>query len=161
MEIGAGESGELTHAVGYSGFDDPQLGYCSDVVSDQYSSQNNWYIDSCENGGGSSGGPWLQNMDKSTGIGNVIAVVSWGWNSGPGQAGAKLVGAGNSFLPCVFDKAETEGDPGTDGFLVDFTNQVCSVDTPPPCGSAGSACTSGSDCCSGSCRGRRGRKTCR
>jgi len=34
-------------------------------------------------------------------------------------------------------------------------------DCPPPCGAAGSSCTVNSQCCSNSCKGKPGRKTCR
>ena len=54
--------------------------------------------------GGSSGGPWSQPFNVSTGNGPIISVNSWGYTGSPGMAGPKLAGTSAS---CVFDVARS------------------------------------------------------
>jgi len=37
----------------------------------------------------------------------------------------------------------------------------CAADPACSCGSKGTSCVDGSECCSGSCKGKRGAKTCK
>ena len=78
----------------------------------------NWWLPSCGLSGGSSGGPWVQPMDTSTGRGPIISVNSWGYTNSPGMAGPKLVGTS---AECVYNEAKgtdflagstTDGDAG-------------------------------------------------
>ena len=98
--IGAGP--DFTHALGYSYSDDPNLMYCAQDLTTE--GAVNWWLPSCELSGGSSGGPWLQPINTSTGSGSIISVNSWGYTNQPGMAGPKLVGTSAS---CVFTMAKT------------------------------------------------------
>ncbi len=103
---------DFTHAFGYSYSEDPNFMYCAEDLSVELNSGYNtdWWLGNCGLTGGSSGGAWVQPMDKSTGSGPIISVNSWGyvWNGQelPGMAGPKLY-EGVSTASCVFDKAKT------------------------------------------------------
>lgn len=100
---------DFTHALGYSYSEDPNLMYCAEDMTTE--GAVNWWLPSCLLSGGSSGGPWIQPM--STGSGNIISVNSWGYTSGPGMAGPKLVGTSAS---CVFATAKTGSPPNSAPF---------------------------------------------
>ncbi|NVK43354.1 MAG: hypothetical protein HWE39_19095 [Oceanospirillaceae bacterium] len=101
---GAG-SPDFTHALGYSYSDDPNFMYCAEDMTTE--GTDNWWLPSCGLSGGSSGGPWVQPMDTSTGSGAVISVNSWGYTTSPGMAGPKLAGTSAS---CVFEEAKMNLD---------------------------------------------------
>ena len=94
--------GNLTHALGYSYAVDPQFMYCADPMENMDAA--NWWLPNCGLTGGSSGGPWSQPFDVSTGNGPIISVNSWGFTGSPGMAGPKLAGTSAS---CVFDVAKS------------------------------------------------------
>ena len=91
----------LSHALGYSYSRDPQFMYCADKLG-QASTVNYW-LGKCGLSGGSSGGPWSQPFNTTTGNGPIISVNSWGYTNQPGMAGPKLAGTSAS---CVFGVAK-------------------------------------------------------
>ncbi len=104
----------LTDALGYSYDVDPQFMYCADTL--QSLNSDNWWLGDCGLSGGSSGGPWVQPMNTSTGNGPIMSVNSWGYTNQPGMAGPKLSGTSAS---CVFSTAKSsafgnfaDGDAG-------------------------------------------------
>src|SRR4029453_13922909 len=94
--------GTLTHGLGYSYSDDPNFMYCADGLTQE--SAANWWLGNCGLSGGSSGGPWVQPMNTSTGNGPIMSVNSWGYTGQPGMAGPKLAGTSAS---CVFAVAKS------------------------------------------------------
>lgn len=104
---------DFTHALGYSYSDDPNFMYCAEDMTTE--GAVNLWLASCELSGGSSGGPWAQPMDSSSGIGTIISVNSWGYTTSAGMAGPKLTG--NS-AQCLFTEAKSlsfASVPNTDG----------------------------------------------
>lgn len=104
----------LGHALGYSYSEDPKFMYCADNLTTEGAA--NWWLPNCGLSGGSSGGPWVQPFNLSTGNGPVISVNSWGYSNQPGMAGPKLSGTSAS---CVFAVAQSaalgtwpDGDAG-------------------------------------------------
>lgn len=91
----------LTHALGYSYSMDPQFMYCADALTQE--SAVNWWLGNCGLTGGSSGGPWVQPMNTSTGNGPIMSVNSWGYTNQAGMAGPKLSGTSAA---CVFSVAK-------------------------------------------------------
>jgi hypothetical protein len=83
-------SPDFTYALGYSYSADPNFMYCSENMATN--GAVNWWLPSCALTGGSSGGPWVQPMDTSSGTGPIISVNSWGYINQPGMAGPMLVG---------------------------------------------------------------------
>ncbi|MET0166324.1 MAG: hypothetical protein ABW318_15130 [Vicinamibacterales bacterium] len=92
----------LTHALGYSYDVDPQFMYCADIIESL--DADDWWLDNCGLTGGSSGGPWVQPMNTTTGDGPIISVNSWGYTNQSGMAGPKLSGTSAS---CVFAAAKS------------------------------------------------------
>jgi hypothetical protein len=101
------DSGDFTHALGYSYSEDPNFMYCAEDMTTE--GTVNWWLPNCGLSGGSSGGPWVQPMNTSTGSGSIISVNSWGYTNEPGMAGPKLSGTSAS---CVFSEAKTAPGPG-------------------------------------------------
>ena len=101
VSFAAPSTGTLTHALGYSYDVDPQFMYCADPVENMDAA--NWWLPNCGLSGGSSGGPWSQTFDVSTGNGPIMSVNSWGYTNQPGMAGPKLSGTSAS---CVFARAK-------------------------------------------------------
>ena len=95
-------SPDWTHALGYSYSEDPFFMYSAEDMTTE--GTDNWWLPSSGLSGGSSGGPWIQPMDEATGLGPLISVNSWGYNTSPGMAGPKLSGTTAS---CVFDAAKS------------------------------------------------------
>lgn len=106
---------DFTHALGYSYNEDPKLMFCAEDMTTE--GAVNWWLPSCGLSGGSSGGPWVQPMNESTGIGPVISLNSWGYLGAPGMAGPKL-NDGDSTASCLFATAEGTGLGGSydDGY---------------------------------------------
>ena len=76
--------------------------YCADDLTTE--GAENWWIPVCGLSGGSSGGPWVQNMDILSGSGAIISINSWGYTDGtPGMAGPKLSG---TTAACLFGEAK-------------------------------------------------------
>ena len=100
---GAGTS-DFTHALGYSLSEDPKLMYCAEDMTTE--GAVNWWLPSCLLSGGSSGGPWLQPL--TSGAGPIISLNSWGYTTGPGMAGPKLVGTSAA---CIFAAARNTALP--------------------------------------------------
>lgn len=98
--VSGSDSSDFTFALGYSYSDDPNLMYCAEDMTRE--GLVNWWLPNCGLSGGSSGGPWIQSMDRSTGSGPVISVNSWGYTDSPGMAGPKLFGTS---AECVYDEA--------------------------------------------------------
>jgi len=94
--------GARTHALGYSYSDDPNFMYCAEGLATE-SSYGDYWLASCGLSGGSSGGPWIQPMDETTGSGSIISVNSWGYDGLPGMGGPLLT----TTAKCVFGAAET------------------------------------------------------
>lgn len=93
-------TGVRTYALGYSYDVDPLFRYCAEDMSTD--GAYDWWLGSCELSGGSSGGPWVQLMDTSTGGGPIISVNSYGYTNAPGMAGPKLSGTSAA---CVYAAA--------------------------------------------------------
>jgi hypothetical protein len=93
--------GSVTHALGYSYDFDPQFMYCTDPMENMDAA--NYWLPNCGLSGGSSGGPWAQPFNVSTGNGPIISVNSWGYTTAPGMAGPKLAGTSAA---CVFNTAK-------------------------------------------------------
>lgn len=102
VSFAAPDVGATTHALGYSYSDDPNFMYCAENMGTE--GEANWWLPNCGLSGGSSGGPWVQPMNTSTGSGNIISVNSWGYSTQPGMAGPKL--NGTSAL-CIFNVAQS------------------------------------------------------
>ena len=90
--------GDRAHALGYSYSDDPDFMFCAEGLGFETSYGDHW-LANCGLSGGSSGGPWIQPMDESTGIGTIISVNSWGYTNSPGMGGPPL----DTTAKCVFD----------------------------------------------------------
>jgi hypothetical protein len=102
VQLTAPAVGSVAHALGYSYDVDPQFMYCTDPLESLDSA--NWWLPNCGLSGGSSGGPWVQPMNATTGNGPIISVNSWGYTNQPGMAGPKLSGTSAA---CVFSNAKT------------------------------------------------------
>lgn len=109
-------SADFTHALGYSYSDDPNFMYCAEDITTE--GTVNWWLASCGLSGGSSGGPWIQPMDTTSGSGLIISVNSWGYTTSAGMAGPKL---SVTTASCLFTEAKgisfasipaTDGDTG-------------------------------------------------
>jgi hypothetical protein len=112
VSFSAPATGSVTHALGYSYDVDPQFMYCADPMEQLDAAD--WWLPNCGLSGGSSGGPWSQPFNVSTGNGPIISVNSWGYTNQPGMAGPKLSGTSAS---CVFSRAKAQalGLPYADG----------------------------------------------
>ncbi len=115
--VAAASSTDFTHALGYSYSFDPEFRYCAQEMTTNGSV--NWWLPSCELSGGSSGGPWIQPMDATKGIGDrsIISVNSWGYTNSPGMAGPILV---DTSAECLLGNAKLDHsswftDPPSDG----------------------------------------------
>lgn len=108
VSFAAPTAGNVTFALGYSYSVDPQFMYCSDPM--QNMNADNWFLPNCGLTGGSSGGPWSQPFNVSTGNGPIISVNSWGFTNQPGMAGPKLSGTSAS---CIFANAQSAPLGGT------------------------------------------------
>ncbi len=116
--------GDRAHALGYSYDVDPEFMYCSESLGTEGSV--NYWLGSCDLSGGSSGGPWVQPMDESSGSGPIISVNSWSYLNQPGMAGPKLH---DNSAGLLFDHANASPltspgevvDPGGGGGGDDFT----------------------------------------
>lgn len=107
--------GGVTHALGYSYDVDPQFMYCSDPMENMDAA--NYWLPNCGLSGGSSGGPWSQPFNVSTGNGPIMSVNSWGYTNQPGMAGPKLAGTSASCLYATAKSAPlglayADGDAG-------------------------------------------------
>ncbi len=111
---------DWTHNLGYSYSDDPFFMYSAQDMTELDAA--NWWQSDSDLSGGSSGGPWIQPMNESTGSGPIISVNSWGYTTSPGMAGPKLSG---TTAECVFDAARTasmsagNNADGAQGVIVD------------------------------------------
>jgi hypothetical protein len=105
---------DYTHALGYSYDMDPHFMYCAEDLHKLDTA--NWWLGSCDLSGGSSGGPWIQPMDVTSGTGPIISVNSWGYTNRPGMAGPKLSGTTASVVfACAKNYAPAslaDGDAG-------------------------------------------------
>lgn len=105
---------DFTYGLGYSYSDDPNFMHCADNLSTN--GATNWWIPICGMSGGSSGGPWVQPMNTSTGSGQIMSVNSWGYTDGsPGMAGPMLNGTS---AQCLMNEASTisfASIPSSDG----------------------------------------------
>lgn len=95
--------GGRTHAIGYSYSEDPKLMYCAEGLGTESTHGDHW-LNSCGLSGGSSGGPWIQQMDANTGKGPIISVNSWGYRDRAGMAGPRLW---DTSAMCVFARTAT------------------------------------------------------
>jgi hypothetical protein len=102
MSFSTPSLGTLAHALGYSYSQDPQFMYCADKLTIEGTA--NWWLPNCGLSGGSSGGPWSQPFNVTTGNGPVISVNSWGYTNQPGMAGPKL---SDTSAACVFALAKS------------------------------------------------------
>lgn len=115
------ETLDFTYGLGYSYNDDPNFMYCAEDMTTEGSV--NWWLASCGLSGGSSGGPWIQNMDLTTGSGSIMSVNSWSYTTSSGMAGPQLVGTS---AECLLVEAKgvsfssIEMTDGEEGLVVDY-----------------------------------------
>ncbi|KAL7537775.1 hypothetical protein ACHAWF_005892 [Thalassiosira exigua] len=115
-----GRGGAFAHGLGYSFDLDPSYRYCASEVGvrrgiDAY---ENLWIGVCEMTGGSSGGPWMTEVDRA-GRGTVVSVNSWGYATSPGMAGPRLSTAKGSKAECLYERAlAADFDEVVDGGIV-------------------------------------------
>jgi hypothetical protein len=109
--VAGAASPDFTHALGYSYSEDPNFMYCAEDMTTE--GDVNWWLPSCGLSGGSSGGPWVQDM-TAAGTGDIVSVNSWGYTNSPGMAGPKLSGTSAA---CVFSEAKSDAPalPAPDG----------------------------------------------
>jgi hypothetical protein len=106
--------GDEAHALGYSYDADPEFMYCKEPLNTE--GPDNYWLGRCDMSGGSSGGPWVQPMNETTGDGPVFSVNSWGYTFQSGMAGPKLH---RTSAPILFDYAKVSDLTTTDrGFVV-------------------------------------------
>lgn len=116
-------TGATATALGYSYSVDPNFMYCQESLGTNGSV--NYWLDSCDLTGGSSGGPWLQPLDG--GNGPIISVNSWGYTTRSGMAGPKLHGTSAATL---FDVATfSDLSSASRGVIVDPDNPPTSTST--------------------------------
>ena len=115
---------DFTYGLGYSYSDDPNFMYCADDMTTY--DADNWWLPICGLSGGSSGGPWIQDMNVAAGDGSIISVNSWGFSDGsPGMAGPKLSG---TTAMCIYNAAQSiifadvSTSEGNEGVAVDYCN---------------------------------------
>ena len=75
-----------------------------------------------DDGGGSSGGPWLRDTDTD-GRGMIISVNSWGYSTTPGMAGPDFNTRDRGKVECLFEvavSASFEDMVGQRGIVVDY-----------------------------------------
>ena len=103
-------SPDFTHALGYSYSEDPNFMYCAEDMTTE--GDVNWWLPSCGLSGGSSGGPWVQDM--TNGNGDIVSVNSWGYTNSPGMAGPILY---QTSAACVFSESQSDQPmlPAADG----------------------------------------------
>jgi hypothetical protein len=114
------ESPDFTHALGYSYSDDPNFMFCAEDMTTERAA--NWWLPSCDLSGGSSGGPWVQPMNLTSGAGPIISVNSWGYTTSPGMAGPFLDRTSAQCLlgwAVVVDFAAIPATEGEAGLAVD------------------------------------------
>ncbi len=86
--------------------------------------------------------------------------------SGP-SCGNGILETGEDQCTCAADCGSPGAELCTDGVDNDCDGQAdcddgdCAADPACQCGAAGTSCTTASDCCSGKCKGKAGRKTCK
>jgi hypothetical protein len=130
MKVGVDPVGDFVHGLGYPASTDPDFTYCAETLAGRsFSFGNYWWLDSCAMTGGSSGGPWVQNMDETTGTGLVIGVNSWGYSSRDGMASPLVT---ESEARCLAnaardaDLAALQALPdGSEGIQVDCYSRDC------------------------------------
>jgi len=105
--------GDRAHALGYSYSDDPNFMYCAEDLATE-SSYGDYWLAHCGLSGGSSGGPWIQPMDESSGSGPIISLNSWGYSGSPGMGGPPLT----TSAACVFGAAQNSTLTPVDGGIV-------------------------------------------
>lgn len=139
----AGEaSADWTHALGYSYSDDPFFMYSAEDMTTEGS--DNWWLPSSQLSGGSSGGPWIQPMNETTGTGPLMSVNSWGYTTSDGMAGPFLNG---TTAQCLFDAAKTgnlglaSNPDGQQGLVVDPATCGGGTTNNPPSASFSDSCT--------------------
>ncbi len=123
VDFTAPATGLEATALGYSYSDDPYFMYCQEPMGTNGFA--NYWLDSCDLSGGSSGGPWMQPLDG--GNGSVISVNSWGYTTRAGMAGPKLH---DNSAQLLFDVATSTDLASADrGFVVDPNNPPGSTTT--------------------------------
>lgn len=117
-------SPDFSYGLGYSYSDDPNFMHCADDMTSY--GADNWWLPICGLSGGSSGGPWIQDMDLTNGSGPIISVNSWGFSNGdPGMAGPKLSGTS---AQCIYNEAQSINfanvptSDGNEGVSVNYCN---------------------------------------
>lgn len=94
--------GVRTFAIGYPFAVDPKMMYCADSLASAGNAIN-WWLPACGLTAGSSGGPWVQPMNLTTGTGPIVSVNSWGYTTKPGMAGPLL----DASASCTFGVANS------------------------------------------------------
>ena len=117
-------TGTTATALGYSYAQDPQFRYCQETMITNGSS--NYWLDSCDLTGGSSGGPWMQPLEG--GNGTIMSVNSWGYTTRAGMAGPKLH---DNSAALLFEVSTCSVlDPTANGYVVDpASNPSCDTTT--------------------------------
>jgi len=116
----------FTHSLGYSFDKDPNFRYCAESMGTKFglSTYQNLWLGSCAMTGGSSGGPWMSDMDTN-GRGTIVSVNSWGYTGTAGMAGPNLSTDSGSKAECIFEAAQRmnfEDVEGDDGKVITWCN---------------------------------------
>ncbi len=94
--------GVRTFAIGYPFIVDPKLMYCADSLAVGKANVT-WWLPACGLTGGSSGSPWVQPMNLTTGSGPIVSVNSFGYTTKPGMSGPLL----DASASCTFGVANS------------------------------------------------------
>jgi hypothetical protein len=131
FKVGLDPLSSFVHGYGYSLEYNPDFRYCAETMSTRVPTQGvtTYWLDNCGLTGGSSGGPWVMEMDEESGAGTVFSVNSWSYSSRSGM-GAPMIeaSAGRCLMNAARDSdfstinAEAEGE---EGLFVNCYNRPC------------------------------------
>lgn len=91
-----------SYALGYSGDQDPSFRYCYQPMT--FDSYYGYVLDGCELSGGSSGGPWSDDLSSSDWRGSIISVNSYGDRRNTYMGGPYL---SDNSARCLFEMAKS------------------------------------------------------
>lgn len=122
-----------SHALGYSGKDDPDFRYCVQDLADSNIffgesspiQPDGYVLDGCGLQGGSSGGPWINNMKRNGRGGEIIAVNSYGPSEGPGFMGGPRLYDNSAECLYKFAKTVNESEATGNGIVVTYNAADC------------------------------------
>ncbi|CAB9509544.1 expressed unknown protein [Seminavis robusta] len=124
-----------TYGMGYSLEHNPDFHYCEDAGSmetlSNYPDVTTWWIPACQLNPGSSGGPWVVNMDVTTGKGSLVTVNSWSYADRDGNGGPIIDASTARCLINAARDADFEAifaeEAGFQGIFVECFDRPCVV----------------------------------